>query len=153
MCGVVGLPLSSVNPLIGMMSCIFSAYLRAYMINFGLNLTCKIRVFAMFDIYPQCLSTLPFWCWCFGAAILKTIEFSRHHSLNSADLNSVPASLLMRVISFGVYVEFGILDKICSITLAHSLDVLSCIPAILKSEEYLSHKMRKYLHLVSTEIP
>ena len=64
-------------------------------------------------------------------------------SLNSEDLNLEPASLRMCVMSFAVYVEFGILERMLSIALEHSRDDLSFIPVSRNILECLSQKIRK----------
>ena len=93
LCGGVGSPSSFIRSLIGSSGNIWSVvYIHVKWTNASRTLACTIRECATVRNVLQVTSTCPFISWCSGAANVKRTLRVWHSSLNSVEVNFIPAS-------------------------------------------------------------
>ena len=93
LCGVVGYPSSFIRSLIGRTRKIwYVVYINTKWRYTSGTLACTIRECATVRNVLQVTSTFPFISWCSGAAKVKRTLRVWHYSLNSVEVNCVPAS-------------------------------------------------------------
>ena len=93
LCGVVGLPFSSIRSLIGRTGNIwYVVYINEKWTYTSGTLACNIRACATVRNVLQVTSTCPFISWCSGAANVKLTPQVWHYSLKSIEVNCIPAS-------------------------------------------------------------
>ena len=91
--GVVGSPSSCIRSYIGRTGRIWSVvYINAKWTYISGTLACTIRACAIVRNVLQVNSTCPFISWCSGAANVRRTPQVWHYSLNSVEVNYVPAS-------------------------------------------------------------